>query len=88
MVERRDTGIKEGRLSDGVTVPALDVGRGMYDGDLGWSGTRRSANRGVDGRDSTSPLLLTTTQLSTVRSRFAGGLSWRSLSRESIDLTP
>jgi hypothetical protein len=85
MVERRDTGISEGRLSDGVTAPALEVGRGMYEGDLGWSGTLRSANLGVDGRDSALPSLLTTTQLSAVRSRLVGG---RSLSIESIDLTP
>lgn len=88
IVERRETGIKEGRLSDGVAAPALDMGRGICDGDLGCAGVLRSDSRGVDGLDSSSPLSPTTTQLSAVRRRFALGRSILSLPRESIDLTP
>jgi hypothetical protein len=86
MVERRDTGINEGRLS-GVAADALECGRGICEGDFG-SGSLRSDNRGVEGRDCISPSAPTTTQLSAVRNRLViRGRSGRS-SMESMDLTP
>lgn len=51
MVERRDTGIREGRLIEGVVlVLARETGRGMYEGERVCDGTRRSERRGVEGR--------------------------------------
>lgn len=87
MVDRRETGIREGRLRDGVVeVLARETGRGMCEGDRARSGSLRSESRGVDGRDSGSPLLPITTQLSAVRNRFA--IRGRSSETESIDRTP
>lgn len=87
MVERRDTGIREGRLIEGVVlVLARETGRGMYEGERVCDGTRRSERRGVEGRDSDSPLVSTTTQVSAVRRRFAN--RGRSSETESMDRTP
>jgi hypothetical protein len=80
--------MSEGRKSEGVAALALDAGRGICDGETGLCGSLRSDSRGVDGLDSTSPSVSTTTQLSAVRSRFGFGRSRCSLSNESIDMTP
>jgi hypothetical protein len=81
--------MREGRFSDGVVAPALDMGRGSWEAGVGWSGTLRSESRGVEGLDSGFPSLPMKTQLSAVRNRFAIlGRSERLLSIDSIDLTP
>jgi len=82
-VERREIGISDGRLGVAV-VPALETGRGIDD-DLACF---RSESRGVEGRDSISPSLSTTTQLSPVRSRFVMRGRSSSWSTDSIDNTP
>jgi hypothetical protein len=85
-VERRLTGINEGRLSEGVPGLPRKMGRGIWEGECVFSGTRRTVRRGVEGRDSVSPSAPTTTQLSAVRRRFA--IRGRSGVIDSIDWTP